>query len=172
MNTIKEKKIIASTNQIKNKVGKIANKINSDYKGMSLDIICLTNSAMIFCSDLVRELTIPVNLHLFAFQSYLEGNETGEVKIILDINQPLANRHLLVVEGIIVSGRTPKYIIDLLKIRQPASIALCALGIKPKLLTEKIPLKYFAFELRQEIAVGYGIGKGEEKCSPDLLDIS
>ena len=77
----------------------------------------------------------------------------------------------VVVEAIVVSGRTPKYIIELLKNRKPNSLNLCALGSKPHLLSEDIPLRYTAFELGKEILVGYGIGSGPEKTLPFLLSI-
>ena len=103
------------------------------------------------------------------FANYNEGNESGEVQLTLDIKEPLFGRDILIIEAIVVSGRTPKYIIDLLKNRKPKSISLCVLGIKPHLLSEKLPLNYTGFELGKEILVGYGIGTGQEKTLPYLF---
>ena len=158
--------IIASANEIASRVNTIAKQIDSDYIGEKIDIVCLTNSAMFFCSDLVRELTLPLELHLLSFENYKGANKNGEVKITLDVNASLMNRHVIVVEGIIVSGRTPSYIVNMLSGRSPASISLCALGLKRKMMTEIIPLKYCAFELGKEIVVGYGVGNNEQKCLP------
>ena len=132
-------------------------------------MICLVNSALFFTVDLVRQLTIPTKLHFFGFTNYQEGNESGEIRLALDVQEPLFDRHILVIEGIVVSGRTPRFIIDLLRNRRPASIALCALGSKPHLLSENLPLNYVAFELGQEIAIGYGVGSGPEKTLPFLI---
>jgi hypoxanthine phosphoribosyltransferase len=170
MHLLEQYKVLFSKEEIKQRVLAIAHQINTDYKGKTLDIICLVNSAQFFCADLVRELTITTRLHTLGFSSYLNGNESGEVRITLDINEPLYNCHLLVIEGIIISGRTPRYIIDLLKVRRPASIAMCALGIKPALLSEELPIHYSAFEFGQEIAVGYGIGSVTEKTLSAIIE--
>jgi hypoxanthine phosphoribosyltransferase len=160
--------IVASADEIAGRIKTIANQIDADYEGKKIDIICLTNSAMFFCSDLVRELQTPLELHLLSFENYKGENRNGEVKLTLDVNSSLMNRHVIVVEGIVVSGRTPNYIISMLSGRAPASIFMCALGVKRKMMTENIPLKYCAFELGEEIAVGYGVGNNEQKCLPYL----
>ena len=163
--------VIASASEIAGRIKTIANQIDADYGEKKVDIVCLTNSAMFFCSDLVRELKLPLELHLLSFENYKGATKNGEVKITLDINSSLMNRHVIVVEGIIVSGRTPSYIVNMLSGRSPASISLCALGVKRKMMTENIPLKYCAFELGEEIAVGYGVGNNEQKCLPYLTDL-
>ena len=160
--------IVASASKIEERIKIIANQIDVDYKGKKIDVICLTNSAMFFCSDLVRKLRTPLELQLLSFENYKGENRNGEVKLTLDVNSSLMNRHVIVVEGIVVSGRTPNYIISMLSGRAPASIFMCALGVKRKMMTENIPLKYCAFELGEEIAVGYGVGNNEQKCLPYL----
>ncbi|MAD13180.1 MAG: hypoxanthine phosphoribosyltransferase [Flavobacteriaceae bacterium] len=161
--------IIISKEKIISRIKTLANQINSDYAGKTLDLVCLVNSAQFFTSDLVKHLTIPTRLHYLGFNSYLKGNETGEVRLTSDIQEPLFGRDVLVIEAIVVSGRTPKYIMDLIKNRKPNSLNLCALGSKPHLLSEKLPLRYIAFELGKEILVGYGIGSGPEKTLPFLI---
>jgi len=160
--------MIASRSEIADRIKIIANQIDVDYKEKKIDVICLTNSAMFFCSDLVRELQTPVELHLLSFENYEGENKNGQVKLTLDVKSSLMNRDVLVVEGIVVTGRTPKYILALLNGRNPASLSLCALGVKRKMMTENIPLRYCAFELDKQIAVGYGIGDNEQKCLPYL----
>ncbi len=162
--------IIATEEQITQRVKEQAAKINSDYAEKTLDVICLINSALFFSVDLVRQLTIPIRFHLLGFANYPQGNETGEIRITLDVSESLFGCHILVVEGIVVSGRTPRYILDLLSHRKPASLAMCTLGIKPAQLSEKLPLSYVAFELGNEIAVGYGVGSGVEKTLPYLVE--
>ena len=161
--------IIISKEKIISRIKSLADQINSDYAGKTLDLICLINSAQFFTTDLVKHLTIPTRLHYLGFNSYQDGNETGEVRLTSDIQEPLFGRDVLVIEAIVVSGRTPKYIIELLKNRKPNSLNLCALGSKPHLLSEDIPLRYTAFELGKDILTGYGIGSGTEKTLPFLL---
>ncbi|KTD24326.1 Hypoxanthine phosphoribosyltransferase [Legionella lansingensis] len=164
-------RVLFTEEQIKERVNCLAEQINADYAGLTLDVICLVNSASMFCADLVRQFTVPSRLHFLSFNSYANGNASGEVRIIQDINEPLYARNVLVVEGIVVSGRTPRYILDMLRLRQPQSLAMCALGVKPAQLSVDLPLKYVAFELGSEIATGYGIGSGIEKVHPHLVSV-
>ena len=161
--------IIATQKQISDKVKILAKQINLDYAGKTLDIVCLSNSALFYTLDIVKQLTIPTRLHFLGFSSYSKGNETGEICINSDIKAPLFNKDILVFEGIVVSGRTPRFIIESLMNRKPESIALCALGLKTHLLTENLPLRYTGFELGKEIVVGYGVGSMSEMTKPYLF---
>lgn len=161
--------IIIPEQQIQQRIDELAKQISVDYEGKTLDVVCLINSASLFCADLVRKLTIPAQMHFLGFSNYPKGTPSGEVRITQDINEPLFSRHVLVVEGIVVSGRTPRYILDLINLRQPESLTMCALGVKPAHLSVDLPLKYVAFELGSEIAVGYGIGSGPQKVLGSLV---
>jgi len=161
--------IIFTQKQIIKRLEILAKQINSDYLGKTLDVICLSNSALFYTLEIVKQLTIPTRLHFLGFSSYSEGNETGEVSITTDIKEPLFKKDILVFEGIVVTGRTPRFLIELLMTRKPESIALCALGLKPHLLTENLPLKYTAFELGKEIIVGFGVGSKSEMTRPYLF---
>lgn len=165
----KDYNVVVTKKQISERVEVLAKQINLDYSGKTLDVVCLSNSALFYTLDIVKQLTIPTRLHFLGFSSYSEGNETGEVCITSDIKEPLFNKDILVFEGIVVSGRTPRFIIELLMKRKPASLSLCALGSKPHLLTENLPLNYTAFELGKEIVVGYGVGSKSEMAQPFLF---
>jgi hypoxanthine phosphoribosyltransferase len=162
--------IIISEERLRRRVAELADEISRDYAGQTVDLVCLTNSASMFCSDLVRKSTVPAKLHFLSFASYSQGSASGEVRITLDVAEPLRDRHVIVVEGIVVSGRTPRYVVEILKCRQPASIVMCALGTKPAQLAVDLPLRYVAFELGSEIAVGYGVGSGPDKTLPYLVE--
>lgn len=170
MGNLTPKKIIASEAHIRQRIDELAQQINADYLGHTLDVVCLINGASAFCADLVRKLTMPVRIHSLGFSSYPQGNTTGEICITSDIREPLNGKHVLVMEGIIISGRTPRYILDMLNLRRPASLALCALGMKPAQLSVELPLKYIGFELGSEIAVGYGVGSENEKVISHLVE--
>lgn len=152
------------------RVADLARDITADYAGRELDVVCLINGASTFCADLVRQISVPVRQHAFGFSSYTGAPQSGEVRITLDVAEPLQDRHVLVVEGIVVSGRTPRYVIEMLRLRKPASLALCALGKKPNALAVDLDVRYVAFEFGDEIAVGYGVGKGPERAWPYLVE--
>jgi hypoxanthine phosphoribosyltransferase len=158
--------IMFSSAQIHKRVVELAEIISADYQDKTIDVICLINSASIFCADLVRYLVPPVRLHHMSFVNYSQIASGGEVRITHDIAEPLHGREVLVVEGIVVSGRTPKYVLDVLGQRKPASVTMCALGRKPSQLVNDLPLKYVAFDLGEEVAVGYGVGSTEQKSTP------
>lgn len=160
---MKKENILYATEVVQKRVTQIAEQINKDYKGLSIEIICLVNGGSVFCSDLIRQITIPMNLHQLAFTSYPEANPSGEVRVTLDIAQPMHNKHLLIIEGVIISGRTPKYIYDMLKLRSPASLEFCAIGVKTNAIAVDLPVKYSLFDFGSEIIVGYGIGTGSQK---------
>ena len=165
-------KIIYESSVISSRVALISDQINRDYVGREIDIVCLTNAAISFTSDLMRLLVVPTRLHVMAFMSYSPAPISGEVRITLDVSEPLQGRHVLVVEGMVVSGRTPQYLMNLLRLRQPESIELCVIGSKPAELAVKLPIKYRLFEIGKEWVAGYGIGKGPERALPYLIDIA
>lgn len=162
--------ILVSTERLRTRVQEIGEQITAAYQGRQLDVICLINGGSTFCADLIRHVRVPVRQHYLGFSSYAHARPTGEVRITLDLTEPLHERHVLIVEGIVISGRTPRYIVEMLKLRQPASLALCALATKPAALSVELPLAYVGFELGPQIAVGYGVGEGPERALPYLLE--
>jgi hypoxanthine phosphoribosyltransferase len=165
-----ELNVIIPEAQLLTRVQELGAEIARDYAGRRLDIICCINGGSKFCADLVRHIPLPVTLHYLGFSTYAKGNSSGEVRVTLDVAEPLQGRHVLVVEGIVVSGRTPAYIMEMLKLRQPASLELCALGVKPKTLAVSLPIRHKAFELGSQIAVGYGVGSGPQRSLPCLVE--
>ena len=163
-------KILHEADAISNRVVAIADEINRDYAVREIDLVCLTNAAMTFATDLVRLLVVPVRLHVLAFNSYTPAPLSGEVRITLDVSEPLHGRHVLVAEGMVISGRTPQYLMNLLRLRQPASLGLCAIGSKPSELAVDLPIKYQLFEFGKEWVAGYGIGKATERVLPYLIN--
>jgi hypoxanthine phosphoribosyltransferase len=162
--------VIHGAQIIQARVSALAREISADYAGRELHVVCLINGAMTFCADLVRQITVPTYQHALGFSSYSGAPPSGEVRVTLDVAEPLQRQHVLVVEGIVVSGRTPKYVMDLLRLRQPASLAMCALGRKAKAIAVDLEVRYVAFEFGDEIAVGYGVGKGPDRAWAHLAD--
>jgi hypoxanthine phosphoribosyltransferase len=155
---------------LRSRVAELAASITSKHAGQQLDVICLLNGASLFCADLVRLIGCPTRVHHLGFDSYAGAPPSGEVRITLDVAEPLFGKHVLVVEGVVISGRTPKYLMDLLKLRQPATLELCALGIKPKARAVDLDVAFFGFEFGPQIAVGYGMGKGSERVLPYIVE--
>jgi hypoxanthine phosphoribosyltransferase len=159
------------SNAIQLRVAALAAAINADFAEREIELVYMINGATTFAIDLARHLSRPVRLHPLGFTSYSGAPGSGEVRITLDVTEPLQDRHVLVVEGIVVSGRTPNYLMEMLRLRRPASLDLCVLGTKPKALAVPLTIAYSAFEFGDEMAAGYGVGKGPEKALPHLVDL-
>jgi hypoxanthine phosphoribosyltransferase len=153
---------------IAERVRALGAEISRDYAGRTIDLVYMINGASTFAQDLARQITVPVRMHAVGFTSYPKPSPSGEVRLTLDVTESLHGRDLLLVEGIIVSGRTPKYIAEMFRLRQPASLALCAIGVKRPALAVDLEVAYSAFEFTNEVVVGYGVGDGPEKTLPYL----
>lgn len=162
--------ILHDEGDIRTNVAALAARINADYADRELDLVVLLNGANMFGHDLARHLTMPTRLHHLGFTSYQGAPQSGEVCVTLDIAEPLQGRHVLIAEGIVISGRTPLYLVNLLKLRDPASIALCAVGTKPAMRSVDLDMPYSMYSFGKEMVAGYGIGKGPERLLPHLID--
>ena len=163
--------IIKSEKVIKESLEILANKINKDYKDIDvIDIICFVNGASIFCSDLIKLINIPTKLHYFKFSTYQDLPSNGEVQIDQDVTDSLQNKHILLLEGLVISGRTPLYLYNFFKLRNPASIKLCAVGIKKETIQVELNVDYHMFNFQGEWVEGYGIGNMENKILPCLVN--
>jgi hypoxanthine phosphoribosyltransferase len=137
----------------------IADRINKDYEGEELTLICVLKGGVMFMCDLARRLNLSVRLDFMSVSSY--GSETkssGVVKIIKDLDDSIDGKNVLVVEDIIDSGNTLSYLIDILKKRGPKSIKLCTLLDKPSRREKKdVFVDYVCFEIEDRFVVGYGL---------------
>mgnify|MGYP000864072005 FL=1 len=151
--------ILISENEIHNRILEIADRINKDYEGEELTLICVLKGGVMFMCDLARRLNLSVRLDFMSVSSY--GSETkssGVVKIIKDLDDSIDGKNVLVVEDIIDSGNTLSYLIDILKKRGPKSIKLCTLLDKPSRREKKdVFVDYVCFEIEDKFVVGYGL---------------
>ena len=151
--------ILISENEIHNRILEIADRINKDYEGEELTLICVLKGGVMFMCDLARRLSLSVRLDFMSVSSY--GSETkssGVVKIIKDLDDSIDGKNVLVVEDIIDSGNTLSYLIDILKKRGPKSIKLCTLLDKPSRREKKdVFVDYVCFEIEDRFVVGYGL---------------
>lgn len=154
----KQPKILIPDVKILSRVGELAQEINHDYRGKQVTAVCILKGSFIFFSDLIRQLEFPMTCEFLGVSSY--GSKmvsSGEVKVTLDINEPLENRHVIVFEDIVDTGLTLSYIMNMLRGRRPASLKSCSLLMKPDSLKTEIDVDYLGFKIGNEFVVGYGI---------------
>lgn len=153
-----EIKVLISKEQIAACVAELGRKITVDYAGKELTMVCVLKGSLMFFADLIREVKVPLRCEFISVSSY--GNaksSSGEVNMMLDISTPLDGKHVIIVEDIVDSGLTLKFIRDLLSVRNPASIACAALLEKPEALKVDAKVEYTGFKIGNEFVVGYGL---------------
>jgi hypoxanthine phosphoribosyltransferase len=152
-------RVIISADTIEKRVQELAAQIEKDYADVeSLYMVGILKGAFIFLADLVRHLSIPHTVDFMALSSYGKNTTSGAVRILMDLREPIENRHVLIVEDILDSGKTLSYLYHLLKERQPASLKTCVLTLKQRTtFTAEVPLDYLGFEIPDVWVVGYGL---------------
>ena len=143
--------------EIKERVKAVAQTISRDMEGKNPLLLGVLNGAFIFAADLMREITIPCEISFVKLASYEGTTSTGKVKEVLGINEDLTGRHVIIVEDIVDTGLTMKRMIEQLGTRNPASVSVCALLVKPDKLQEELDIKYCAMQIPNEFIVGYGL---------------
>ncbi len=150
--------VLISEEDIQKRIGEIAAQINSDYNGNSIILLGILKGSVFFMTDLAKRLNMPVEMCFMDVSSYYDGTESvGDVKINLDLDISIKNRHVLIVEDIIDTGRTLHMLIDRLSSRKPSSIRLAALLNKPIRRDFEIDVDYTGFEIPNKFVVGYGL---------------
>jgi hypoxanthine phosphoribosyltransferase len=155
--------ILISEERIRERTREIAQEIIKDYEEIGdLLLICVLKGAFMFLADLSRELERPHSLDFMGVSSYGAGTvSSGAVRIVMDLKEDIAGRHVLIVEDIIDSGHTLEYLLRTLHARSPASIRICSLLSKPSRREVDVPFDYIGFEIPDEFVVGYGLDFGE-----------
>lgn len=154
----KQPKILIPEVRLQERISELAHEINNDYQGRDIVAVCILKGSFIFFSDIIRALDLKMSCEFLGVSSY--GNKmvsSGEVKVTLDINEPLENKHVIVFEDIVDSGLTLSYIMNSLRARRPASLKSCSLLLKPESLKTDIQVDYVGFKIGSEFVVGYGI---------------
>lgn len=158
-----KQKVYLSEEQIRNRVIELGKKITEDYQEKDLICIGTLKGSFIFFSDLVRSIDLPIKIDFLGASSY--GNQlttSGVVKITLDLSMPVANQHVLIVEDIIDTGITMNYLLQNIQLRNPASLKLCSLLLKPTRVQTKVNIDYLGFEIEDHFVVGYGLDAAEQ----------
>ncbi len=150
--------ILISEEQIHARTVELGQQITSAYQGKNLLLLGTLKGAVPFIADLAREIDLPLEIDYMAVASY--GNSTassGIVRIIKDLEGPIDQKHLLIIEDIIDSGLTLHYLVDLLRRRKPLSLCICTLLNKERERAKNIEVQYQGFVIPDKFVVGYGL---------------
>jgi hypoxanthine phosphoribosyltransferase len=148
--------------QIQRRVAELAEEISRDYEGKEVILVGVLKGAFVFLADLMRKLKIPSRVDFLAVSSYGKFTEsTGQVKILKDLDYPIENEDVLIVEDILDTGLTLSYIYSLLKERNPRSLKTVVLLDKPEKRVVDFKADYVGFVVPPVFLVGYGLDAGE-----------
>lgn len=144
---------------IEKRVGEIAEQISNDFSGHIPVMVGILSGSFLFIADLVRHIEIPIEVTFAKLASYYGGTSTNrKIRDDFDLTIDIKGRDIILVEDIVDTGNTIHYLIEKLKVREPASITVCTLLLKPEALERSIPeLKYTGFEIPNDFVVGYGL---------------
>jgi len=157
------REIVLTAEEIQSRVREMGQAISRDYEGCNPLLIGVLKGVFPFMSDLLRMITIPVEVDFMAVASYSPAfRDQGMVRLEKDLEEPIAGRHVLFVEDVIDTGLTLSYLLRNLKARQPASLKVCVLFNKSRRRLIDVPVQYKGFDLPDRFIVGYGLDYREK----------
>ncbi|HUF84126.1 MAG TPA: hypoxanthine phosphoribosyltransferase [Acidimicrobiia bacterium] len=155
-------RIIVTEDELQQRVRDLGKELTSDYAGRPVLLVGVLKGAFMFMSDLARAIDLPVEFDFMAVSSYGSATRTsGVVRILMDLDLDLSERHVVIVEDIVDSGLTLAYLRKNLAARGPASLEVCALLLKEGLQKVDPDLKYVGFRIPPDFVVGYGLDVGQ-----------
>ncbi|MCC8140726.1 MAG: hypoxanthine phosphoribosyltransferase [Lachnospiraceae bacterium] len=147
-----------SEQEIDARIQELGREISRDYAGKSIHLICILKGSVYFTCELAKRITIPVTMDFMQCSSYGAATKSsGVVKLDKDLDEPIMDRHVLIIEDIIDSGRTLNHLKKLLSQRNPASLKICTLLDKPDRRVVDVDVEYVGFQIEDKFVVGYGL---------------
>jgi hypoxanthine phosphoribosyltransferase len=155
--------VLVDAGQIRAKVAELGSRLSVDYAGLDLTLVSVLKGSLPFMADLMRSITIPLQIDLMEVSSYggTSTEASGLVRILKDLSASVEGRDVLVVEDIIDTGLTLNYLVRYLRGKNPRSLRICTLIDKPARRLVDIPIDYLGFTIPDRFVVGYGLDYGE-----------
>ena len=150
--------VLIPQEELEARIREMAAQISKDYEGEKLHLVCILRGSIFFTCELAKYITVPVTVDFMSVSSYGNGTEsTGRIKIMKDLDDPIKDKNVLVVEDIIDSGHTLSHLLSFLKVREPKSLKLCTLLDKPDRRVVDVHVDYVGKEIPDLFVVGYGL---------------
>lgn len=163
-------KVLLTRDEIHKAVKKLGQKITEDYKGKDLLLVCILKGAVVFYSDLIREIDLPLSLEFMSISSYgASTKSSGVVNIRKDLDVDVTDRHIIIVEDIVDSGMTLSFLKKVFATRNAASVSIATLLNKPARRRVELDVEYYCFNIPDAFVVGYGLDYAEKyRNLPDI----
>lgn len=163
---------LISKSAIDKRLDEIAEQIMEAYQGKTICMVCVLKGAVIFMVDLARKINLPVMINFMDVSSYGSGTESsGHIKILMDLDESIEGKDVIIIEDIIDSGRTLSHLKDLLLSRNPASLKICTLLDKPDRRQADVTVDYIGFTIPDEFVVGYGLDYDQRYRNLDYIGV-
>ncbi|MCF2637079.1 hypoxanthine phosphoribosyltransferase [Prevotella dentalis] len=161
---IKDKrfKTFICEDEIQQRVKAVADRINHDMEGKKPLLLAVLNGSFVFAADLMRHITIPCEISFVKLASYEGTVSTGKVVEVMGLNEDITGRDVIIVEDIVDTGKTMERMLDTLGTRNPNSLHICTLLLKPEKLKIPLNIEYAAMEIPNDFIVGYGLDYDQE----------
>ena len=157
MPTSSAPEVLLDERRIRERVAELGARITRDYADRPLTLVGVLKGSFVFLADLMRAIDLPLTVDFISISSYEGTRSTGVVQITGDLTRSIEGQDVLVVEDIVDTGLTMRYLVDNLSTRNPASLEAAALLVKPSRARVRIPLAYRGFEIEDVFVVGYGL---------------
>ena len=166
-------RVVVSAEEIDEKLEEMGARITEDYRGQELLLVGILKGAFVVMADLARHIHIPVEFDFMAVSSYGSATKSsGVVRILKDLDQEIAGRHVLIVEDIVDTGLTLHYLLKNLQVRKPASIEIAALLIKDGIDRPPLDVRYEGFHIPPDFVIGYGLDyEGKYRNLPYVAEV-
>lgn len=150
-------KVMKSHEEIQKRLEELAKQIEKDYEGKEITVICVLNGAAIFCVELALKINLKMKMEFVKISSYEGTESTGKINKQLDISkEKVEGKNIIIIEDIVDTGRSMKYLIEDLKAKNPKSLKVCSLLSKPSRREVEVNIDYLGFEVENKFVVGYG----------------
>ena len=150
-------KEIITSKEIKNRIEELGKKISEDYKNNELVLVGVLKGSFVFMADLVRSVDIPLEVDFLEISSYESTASSGIVRITKDLKNSIENKHVLIVEDIVDTGLTMKFLVEHLNAKKPLSLKIASFLTKPQKYKLNFEINYSGFEIEDIFVVGYGL---------------
>ena len=164
------KELLISKNELMKRIKEIGKEITEEYNGEEVTLVCILKGSLYFFTDLSKEINLDLKLEFIRVSSYSGTTSTGKINLILDLDESLNNKNVIIVEDIIDTGRTMDYLIKYFNKQKPKSLKICSLLDKPdKRIFDNVKVDYAGFTIPDYFVFGYGLDVDEKyRNLPDI----
>lgn len=143
--------------ELQAQVKRVADEINRDYAGKDVIFLCILNGSFMFAADLLKNISFPCQMAFVKLASYQGTVSTGKIREVIGLTESIKDKHVIIVEDIVDTGFTMANALEILGAREPASLEICSLLLKPTKLKVDLKVKYVAMQIPDDFIVGYGL---------------